>query len=119
MASHTSIVLIDDLDGTPAAETVEFGIDGEAFEIDLTAEHAEQLRAAIAPYRALGRRVPSRSARRARADRRADSSAERQRNQRIREWAAGRGLAVATRGRMPGGVAAAYCAAHPDDRPTG
>ena len=44
MAQHTITTLIDDVDGSEAAETVTFGLDGRAYEIDLKSEHAAQLR---------------------------------------------------------------------------
>ena len=47
----------DDIDGSGAAETLSFALDGLSFEIDLTAEHAAELRAALAPYTAAGRRI--------------------------------------------------------------
>ena len=36
MATKTTVVLEDDLDGGPADETVRFGLDGVEYEIDLT-----------------------------------------------------------------------------------
>ena len=63
MASRELIVLIDDLDGqeiTQGGETVRFGLDGVAYEIDLSAEHATGLREALQPYTARGRRVGGR-----------------------------------------------------------
>lgn len=44
------IQLVDDLDGGPAQETVEFGIDGTAYEIDLSSDNAGKLRAIFADY---------------------------------------------------------------------
>ena len=57
MAQKVSVVLIDDIDGNGAEETVNFGLDGVAYEIDLNAEHAAALREALASYIGAGRKV--------------------------------------------------------------
>jgi hypothetical protein len=48
--------LVDDTDGRKADETVSFGLDGQNFEIDLSARNAQSLRAALRPYTEAGRR---------------------------------------------------------------
>ena len=50
MAQQVSVTLVDDLDGSEAAETVSFGLDGRAYEIDLSVDNAARLRDAIAPF---------------------------------------------------------------------
>ncbi len=56
--------MVDDLDGTEVqngdGQTVSFSLDGKSYELDLTHEHAEELRAAFSRY-AVGadRRRPS------------------------------------------------------------
>jgi hypothetical protein len=50
MAQKVKTVLVDDLNGEPAAETVQFGIDGRHYELDLTKDNAKQLRAALKNY---------------------------------------------------------------------
>ena len=42
VAQTIQAVLTDDLDGSSAAGTVRFGLDGTEYEIDLTAEHARR-----------------------------------------------------------------------------
>ena len=42
--------LVDDLDGSPGATTVLFGLDGCSYEIDLSAPNAERLRHVFAGY---------------------------------------------------------------------
>ena len=37
VAQKVEVVLVDDLDGSEAAETVSFGVDGRHYEIDLSA----------------------------------------------------------------------------------
>lgn len=57
MAKRVEIELVDDLDGTPAAETVMFGLDGAGFEIDLSENNAAALRASLATFVENARRV--------------------------------------------------------------
>ncbi len=44
MAQKVQVLLVDDIDGGTAEETVTFALDGVSYEIDLTAENAAQLR---------------------------------------------------------------------------
>jgi hypothetical protein len=61
MAQRIETVLVDDLDGvSPADETIRFAIDGASYEVDLTAEHAEELRAYLNAYVGAARRVSAR-----------------------------------------------------------
>ncbi|MGI5241528.1 histone-like nucleoid-structuring protein Lsr2 [Dactylosporangium sp. CA-139066] len=114
---------VDDLDGTPAAETVRFGLDRVQYEIDLSARHAEQLRDALAPFIGAGRRVRSGprplfqpNAARTHAAR----AAGREENRTIREWAAGQGIEVPRLGRLKREIVEQYRAAHAaDNRPAG
>src|SRR6185437_10033364 len=59
MAQRTQVLLIDDLDGSSADETLNFKLDGAAYEIDLSADNAGLLRKALADYVAAGRRASS------------------------------------------------------------
>jgi hypothetical protein len=109
MAREVQIKLVDDLDGGSAAETVAFGLDGSAYEIDLSKRNATKLRGALEPYVAGGRKVtPARRGRgRGRAARPGGPSAAE-----IREWARGNGWEVSDRGRVPAEVRDAFDAAH-------
>src|SRR4051812_41204704 len=49
MAQRVEVVLIDDVDGGEAAETVAFALDGANYEIDLSEENAAKLRDGLAP----------------------------------------------------------------------
>lgn len=111
MAQIREIRLIDDLDGEIADETVEFGVDGRNYEIDLSKENAGKLRGALAEFVASARRTASR--RRAGAASAAAvpprrPSIDREQNQAIREWARKRGMKVSDRGRIPAEVLDAY-----------
>lgn len=106
MAQKTVVELIDDLDGEPADGTVEFALDGKAFEIDLSDVNAKRLRESLAEFVAAARKAGSTAPARARRAERA--TADRDENQAIREWARSQGLAVADRGRIPADVIEAY-----------
>ncbi|TLM70892.1 Lsr2 family protein [Pseudarthrobacter sp. NamB4] len=62
MAKRTIITLTDDLDGSDAEETISFSVDGTAYEIDLNADNARNLRAALRTFRDERRSRPGRPA---------------------------------------------------------
>ena len=66
MAQKVQVVLVDDIDDGAADETITFSLDGVTYEIDLSSEHAAQMRNAIAPWVGAGRRVGGRAQRAAR-----------------------------------------------------
>lgn len=103
----TITTLIDDLDGTEAAETVEFTFDGTHYEIDLSEKNAAALRATVAPW-AVRAHTPGRPPRK----RTALPSAGPSRNAEIRAWAAAQGMHAPARGRIPASVVQAFDAAH-------
>ena len=55
MAKTLIVKLSDDIDGGDADETVRFGLDGKAYEIDLSAANAAKLRGALQPFIDRGR----------------------------------------------------------------
>ena len=59
MAQKVHIVLVDDLDGSDASETVSFGLDGTSYEIDLNDKNAAALRDALSGYVGHARKVSS------------------------------------------------------------
>ncbi|HET6258783.1 Lsr2 family protein [Pseudonocardia sp.] len=112
MAQIREIRLIDDLDGDAADETVEFGVDGKNYEIDLSKDNAEKLRDALAAFVAAARRSGGGGGRR-RGNSAASApvrrpSIDREQNQAIRDWARKRGMKVSDRGRIPAEVLDAY-----------
>lgn len=114
MAQKVSVQLVDDLDGEVADETVEFSLDGTSYEVDLSAEHAAELRDAFAIYIGVGRRTGGRRPTRAKAasaPRRARSSAEPSASE-VRAWGRENGFVVSDRGRVSAELASAYEAAH-------
>ncbi|WP_232661570.1 histone-like nucleoid-structuring protein Lsr2 [Pseudonocardia sp. TRM90224] len=110
MAQIREVRLIDDLDGDAADETVEFGIDGRSYEIDLSETNAKKLRDALADFVASARKAGGSTRRRgggaAGAVRR--PAIDREQNQAIRDWARKRGMKVSDRGRIPAEVLEAY-----------
>jgi hypothetical protein len=53
----TQVLLVDDIDGGPAEESVAFGLDGQGYEIDLNRERAADLRDTLTRYAEAGRRA--------------------------------------------------------------
>jgi hypothetical protein len=107
MAQKVQVLLVDDLDGSEATETVSFGLDGASFEIDLSSGNAGKLRKELAQYVEHSRKATA-SARR----RRGRTGPGRERSAQIREWAKARGFKVNERGRIPATIVAEYEAAH-------
>ncbi|OAR23924.1 hypothetical protein A8W25_15710 [Streptomyces sp. ERV7] len=104
MAQRVVVTLSDDLDGGEAAETVTFGLDGKAYEIDLNLVNAKKLRKALAPYVEAGRKQ-SRSGKVFRHTSVAPDPAA------VRAWARSHNMEVPTRGRIPKKVYEAFSAA--------
>ena len=57
MASRTIVLLEDDVDGSKADQTIEFGIDGTTYAIDLSNSNATKLRGALDGYINKARKV--------------------------------------------------------------
>ncbi|MGV0633757.1 histone-like nucleoid-structuring protein Lsr2 [Mycolicibacillus trivialis] len=110
MAKKVTVTLVDDLDGTAKAdETVEFGLDGVTYEIDLSTKNAEKLRGDLKRWVEAGRRVGGRKRGRSSTGRR--GAIDREQSAAIREWARRNGHNVSTRGRIPADVIEAFHAA--------
>ena len=110
MAQKVQVVLVDDLDGGSADETVTFSLDGVSYEIDLSHDNAAALRDAFAPYVGHGRRVggPRRSTGRGAARGKGGTNPAV-----VRAWAKSQGIAVNERGRISADLQAKFDAAHP------
>lgn len=105
MAQTVKILLEDDIDGGEAAETLRFGLDNRAYEIDLSTENAEKLRSAMAPFVAAGRRATDSTGRASRPSGAARTNPE---TKKIRQWAKDNGYTVANRGRIDVAIVDAY-----------
>lgn len=104
MTARTVIELIDDLDGTPATQTVTFALDGVTYDIDLSDDNATRLRQALATYTAHARRTGGRHT--------TPKTATGPDHHAVRAWAADQGLPVSARGRIPREIIDAYNTAH-------
>ncbi len=60
MAQRVNVVLVDDIDGNDAVETVTFALDGVEYEIDLSEGNADKLREALSLYIGHARRTGGR-----------------------------------------------------------
>ena len=106
MAKTVSVVVTDDLDGTPDAETVAFSVEGQSYEIDLSQKNLARLQKSLQPFVDAGRRTTVRKAARSgRSAVRVDRAA-------VRAWANAQGLQVSERGRISAEVMSKYEAAH-------
>jgi hypothetical protein len=118
MAKQVITSLIDDIDGKPADQSIEFALDGVSYTIDLSDKNADKLRAALHPYVEAGSRVGRigssnrPSGRFGGRSSSAPARADRDQTAAIREWAGKNGHDVSNRGRIPARVIEAYESAH-------
>lgn len=121
MAQKVTVQLVDDVDGSTADTSVEFAIDGVSYTIDLSEENAEALRESLASYVDSARRTGGRkrsggkgkaAAKQGKQTKQpkatVPNTADRERNQAIREWARNQGMQVSDRGRIPADIVEAY-----------
>jgi hypothetical protein len=109
VAQKIQTLFIDDLDGSTAEGTVRFGLDGSEYEIDLNAEHAKELREAVARYVGSARRVGNVAKRPVRSGRKGSVSGLN--TTEVREWAKSQGIDVKERGRVPAELVVKFKAA--------
>lgn len=113
MAQKVQVILVDDVDGGEADETVTFSLDGVSYEIDLSEGNAESLRESLGEWIGHARRVGGRSGSRSRSAGRGKSAASSKTDlSLVRSWARDNGYQVSDRGRVSSEVLAAYEAAH-------
>lgn len=113
MAKKVTVTLVDDVDGEAAAdESVEFGIDGVTYEIDLSSKNAEKLRKQLSTWVEHARKVSGRSRRGSLGSGRKRPSIDRAQSAAIRGWASKNGHSVSSRGRIPAEVIDAFNAAN-------
>ncbi|RSM45773.1 Lsr2 family protein [Amycolatopsis balhimycina DSM 5908] len=108
MAQKVLVEILDDIDGSAATQTVQFGLDGVTYEIDLSDENATTLRDELARFVGAGRRVGGRKVRVATGQSTTTTVSDRERNQQIRAWANANGYAVSERGRLSSEVVSAF-----------
>ena len=119
MAQQVNVKFVDDLDGSDAAGTVSFAIDGRAYEIDLSENNAARLRESLASFVAAGRKSDGASAAAGRRTQKMTASSgrrpqplDREQTAAIRAWARQNGHQVSERGRISKTVVDAFEAAH-------
>lgn len=110
MAQRVQILLEDDVDGSEAVETINFGVDGVSYEIDLSAANAAKLRDDFAEWVAHARRVRGRRQTGARSGH--PTRVSRTDLAKVREWGRNNGYKVSDRGRVSAEVQEAYAKAH-------
>lgn len=108
----TTYTITDDLTGEEIteedAESISFSYGGSSYELDLSKENARKLDNFLAPYVDAARKVRGSS----RFPKSGFEADVKQRNQKIRAWAAETGLKVAPRGIIKQEVREAYDKAH-------
>lgn len=121
MATRTT--LVDDFDETEGADTLDFGLEGQYYEIDLADKNAAKLRKALEPFIKVARPItPEASTPRSNKPRKRSTMAPRavpanlpgmvdQKNA-IRDWARKNGKTVSDRGRIRKDIVDAYNKAH-------
>ncbi|MEC3981615.1 histone-like nucleoid-structuring protein Lsr2 [Amycolatopsis sp. H20-H5] len=85
----------DDLDGSPATESIGFSLDGREYRVDLSERNAHRLRETLAPYVDRGRRTGGRKE-------------PHRLGKEIRVLARRNGYSVVRQGRLPIAVVSAY-----------
>ena len=102
MARHVVHSVIDDLDGSPDATTIQFSLDGRDYEIDLGQRSETKLREGLALFIDHATPVSNRrTAARGRGSRPASAEqGDRERAQRARQWALEHGVQLPARGRV-------------------
>ncbi|MFD4368893.1 Lsr2 family protein [Rhodococcus sp. NPDC058521] len=112
MAKKVTVTLIDDVDQDKFAdETVEFGLDGAHYEIDLSSENAAKLREELEVWVSNARKVTARKRGRATvpaATGKSRVSVDREQSAAIREWARKNNKKVSARGRISAEIIEAY-----------
>lgn len=111
MAQKVQVLLVDDIDGGEASETVGFALDGNNYEIDLSGKNATEMRDSFAKYVGAARKIGRSSSSSGRSGRRSGGTStamDRDQAAAIRSWAKKRGLKVSDRGRIPATIIEQY-----------
>ena len=110
MAQKVQVLLVDDLDGGEASETVSFALEGSNYEIDLSGKNANEMRDSFAKYVGAARKIGRSTSSSGRSGRRSGGTTSMDRDQAaaIRSWAKKQGLKVSDRGRIPATIIEQY-----------
>lgn len=104
MAQQIKTLLIDDIDGSEAVETVKFSYQGVEYEIDLSERHSKALDESFQEWIEHARRVGGRRSTGKSATKSGLDTSE------VRAWARENGYDVNDRGRVAGHIIDAYLA---------
>jgi hypothetical protein len=107
LAKEIVVRLIHDLDGTEADTTVNFSLEGVAYEIDLNDENAHQLRESLKKYVGAARKIEKTGRIRQTLVVKGGPAPKD-----VRDWAAVNGIPMNPRGRLSSDVVEKYLAAH-------
>ncbi len=105
MAQKIQTLFIDDIDGGEADGTVRFALDGAEYEIDLSAKHNEEFRAALGTYVSHARKLGGTARRTATRPGRKPSTVD---TVAVRTWARENGYGIKDRGRVPADLVSKY-----------
>ena len=111
MAQKVQVLLVDDIDGGEASETVSFALDGNNYEIDLSGKNASEMRDSFAKYVGAARKIGRSASTSGRSGRRSSGTStamDRDQAAAIRSWAKKQGLKVSDRGRIPATIIEQY-----------
>jgi hypothetical protein len=116
MAQRQVTIMTDDIDGSEADQSLEFGYRGKSYRIDLNHKHAEEFDEVMAPYISAAsetsRGSASRTGRSGGGTRARTTSAADVDPKQVRAWAEANGVEVSPRGRISASVLEQYRAAN-------
>jgi Lsr2 len=107
MSQRIITEMLDDIDGSKAAESVQFGLDGKSYTIDLSNENASRLREGLSRYVASASLQSNKQTKPARQKQAQNG----ENSQKIREWAKANGYDIQPRGRISQEITQKYLAA--------
>lgn len=107
MARKQVVTFVDDLDGSEAEGTVQFALDSNVYEIDLSEANQTKLREALSPFLEAGRRKRETTAK-GKASTSPRSAQSREDLRKVRAWARENGYEINERGRIPTHILEAY-----------
>jgi len=118
VAEKVTVELVDDLDGSPAEETIQFSINGSTYRIDVSKKNSDAFWKALKPY--VDAAQPTKAARSATPIPKTGSTRKRRSSgaaaagvdpKAVRAWADENGKEVPARGRIPKPILEEYLAA--------
>ena len=105
MAQRTPVSLVDDIDGSPATETILSSVDGKNYMIDLSSRNASGLKKTLAPYITAGRKLSNPRRGRGRPYRHVTTDVD---PTAVRAWAIANDYEISARGRVSAAIIDEY-----------